>query len=210
MSTGAPHHRLLPALVSLAALSGCASSEPPRQVSYAEARGVVNRRCVECHSEHPANRAFPIAPKGVKLDTALEMKQHAPRIAVRVEDGTMPIANMSAMTAEERSVLTWWVRTGAQIQNAGRGAPPGTVPVSVNMVGFDPPSIEVKAGEAVKLAFLRTSPLQCTREVVFPGLGIRRELPAGEFEVIEIKTEKKGSIAFECGMKMLKGQLVVR
>jgi uncharacterized membrane protein len=31
-----------------------------RPVGYAEARTVVNRRCIECHSEQPTNHAFPI------------------------------------------------------------------------------------------------------------------------------------------------------
>jgi len=87
-----------------------------RPVSYAEARTVVNRRCIECHSEHPANRAFPIAPKGVMLDTALEMKQYAQRIEASVAvERSMPLANMSGMTDEERRVLGRWVKTGAKI-----------------------------------------------------------------------------------------------
>ncbi len=87
-----------------------------RPVGYAEARAVVNRRCIECHSEQPTNRAFPIAPKGVMLDTALRMKQYARRIEARVAvERTMPLANMSGMTDEERWVLGRWVETGAKV-----------------------------------------------------------------------------------------------
>lgn len=85
-------------------------------VSYAEARAVVDRRCIECHSERPTSRAFPIAPKGVMLDTALQMKQYARRIEASVAvERTMPLANMSGMTDEERRVLGRWVETGAKI-----------------------------------------------------------------------------------------------
>lgn len=87
-----------------------------RPVGYAEARTVVNRRCVECHSQQPTNHAFPIAPRGVMLDTARQMKQYARRIEVRVAvERTMPLANMSGMTDEERWVLAHWVETGAKV-----------------------------------------------------------------------------------------------
>jgi uncharacterized membrane protein len=95
--------------------AGCETARE-RPVAYAEARGVVNRRCVECHSEQPTNRAFPIAPKGVKLDTARQMKQYAQRIEARVTvERTMPLANMSDMTDEERRILGRWVEAGAKV-----------------------------------------------------------------------------------------------
>ena len=50
------------------------------------------------------------------LDTALRMKQYARRIEARVAvERTMPLANMSGMTDEERWVLGRWVETGAKI-----------------------------------------------------------------------------------------------
>lgn len=99
-------------VVVAAGFTSCAQ----RPVGYAEARAVVNRRCIECHSEKPTNRAFPIAPRGVMLDTALEMKQYARRIEASVAvERTMPLANMSGMTDEERRVLGRWVETGAKV-----------------------------------------------------------------------------------------------
>jgi len=87
-----------------------------KPVSYAEARAVVDRRCIECHSQRPTSRAFPIAPKGVMLDTAAQMKQHAERIkGSAAVERTMPLANMSGMTDEERQILSRWVDTGARI-----------------------------------------------------------------------------------------------
>jgi uncharacterized membrane protein len=110
------HRWCWPFLIGAAAFAGCTSCENARPVGYAEARTVVNRRCVECHSEQPANHAFPIAPKGVMLDTALQMKQYARRIEARVAvERTMPLANMSGMTDQERWVLGRWVETGAKI-----------------------------------------------------------------------------------------------
>ena len=108
-----------PLLIGVVAVVGSTSRETARglrPVGYAEARTVVNRRCIECHSERPTNHAFPIAPQGVMLDTALRMKQYARRIEARVAvERTMPLANMSGMTDEERRVLGRWVETGAKI-----------------------------------------------------------------------------------------------
>ena len=100
------------AVLATAGFTSCTQ----RQVSYAEARAVVDRRCIECHSARPTNRAFPIAPQGVMLDTAPQMRQYAQRIEATVAvERTMPIANMSGMTDGERRVLDQWVQAGARI-----------------------------------------------------------------------------------------------
>jgi len=112
------HRRCWPLLIGVVAVgsTSCETGRGQRPVGYAEARMVVNRRCIECHSERPTNRAFPIAPQGVMLDTAQRMKQYAQRIETRVvAERTMPLANMSGMTDEERWVLGRWVETGAKV-----------------------------------------------------------------------------------------------
>jgi uncharacterized membrane protein len=86
-----------------------------RPVSYAEARAVVDRRCIECHSAKPTSRAFPVAPQAVMLDTSAEMQKYAQRIKATVADGSMPLANMSGMTDEERRILGRWVDMGAKV-----------------------------------------------------------------------------------------------
>src|SRR6266852_8182229 len=98
---------------------------------------------------------------------------------------------------------------GANVQQ-GPQAPPGSVLVNVTMIGFDPALIAAKAGQPLKLAFFRPNAANCAREVVFPGLGIRKELPPGQTVVVDITPPKRGRLGFECGMKMLKGQLIVR
>ena len=92
----------------------------------------------------------------------------------------------------------------------GPNAPPGSVLVNISMVGFDPAVIEAKAGQPLKLAFFRPNAANCAREVVFPDLGIRKELPPGQTTVVDVTPPKSGPLGFECGMKMLKGQLIVR
>ena len=102
----------------LLAAVGCQRGQAgPRQgeVSYAEARAVVDRHCITCHSDQPTIPAFPIAPNGLALDTAEQMRLAAERIKLRtVLDKTMPLLNKSGMTEAERETLRRWIDAGAK------------------------------------------------------------------------------------------------
>lgn len=76
--------------------------------------------------------------------------------------------------------------------------------------GYHPSRIEVTQGQHVQLKFVRKEAGGCTREVVFPALGIRKELPEGQPVVIHLPDLKVGEYEFKCGMNMIKGKLVVR
>ncbi len=92
----------------------------------------------------------------------------------------------------------------------GPHPPAGAILVNVSSSGFEPGTIPVKSGQPVQLAFYRPDAANCAREVVFPSLGIRKELPVGQTVVVSVTPGKSGSLGFECGMKMLKGSLVVK
>ena len=99
-------------------LSGCErgrTGPQPPEVSYAQARAVVDRHCLSCHSEKPTIPAFPIAPDGFIFDTAEQMRRHAERIKVRTADKTMPLLNKTGMTDEERDILRRWIDAGAKV-----------------------------------------------------------------------------------------------
>ncbi|MFN7145679.1 MAG: cupredoxin domain-containing protein [Myxococcota bacterium] len=81
------------------------------------------------------------------------------------------------------------------------------IPIVVN-AGYTPSRIEVKAGERVRLVFTRTEYSGCTREVVFPELGIRRELPTNQPVAIDLPPLAAGTYAFHCGMRMIHGSVV--
>ena len=83
------------------------------------------------------------------------------------------------------------------------------IDVHVTMKGYQPSRIPVRAGEDVTLVFLRGEPNECAAELVFPALGIKKELPVGKPVAIPIRAEKPGEIAFSCGMDMLRGKLEV-
>jgi len=76
--------------------------------------------------------------------------------------------------------------------------------------GYKPNRIEVIEGQHVQLKFVRKEAGGCTREVVFPALGIRKELPEEQPVVIHLPQLKAGEYEFKCGMNMIKGKIVVR
>jgi uncharacterized membrane protein len=81
---------------------------------YPEARAVVDKHCIECHSDHTTVPAFPIAAGGLRLDTAEQMQRSAERIRVRaVVLQNMPLLNKTGMTANERALLARWIEAGA-------------------------------------------------------------------------------------------------
>jgi len=80
-------------------------------------RVVVVRRCAACHSATPTMTGFAAAPAGVLLDTPEQIRGQAPRIqAVAVAAQTMPLGNVTGMTAEERELLGRWIREGARLR----------------------------------------------------------------------------------------------
>lgn len=75
--------------------------------------------------------------------------------------------------------------------------------------GYHPRRILLREGERVRLRFLRKEYGGCTRKVVFPSLGLERELPTGQPVVIELPALAAGEHEFRCGMNMMRGELVV-
>jgi plastocyanin domain-containing protein len=76
--------------------------------------------------------------------------------------------------------------------------------------GYSPRSIDIAPGEAVRLKVIRKEYTPCTKDIVFPSLGITRELPVGQPVLIDIPAQSSGEVPFRCGMNMVKGVLVVK
>ncbi|MGQ0643629.1 MAG: urate hydroxylase PuuD [Gemmatimonadaceae bacterium] len=78
-------------------------------VSFAEARRVINLRCLTCHSAFPTDDIFRVAPNGMTFDTPQEIQVAAPRIVERTAvQRTMPPGNKTEMTAAERALIRRW------------------------------------------------------------------------------------------------------
>jgi uncharacterized membrane protein len=90
------------------------SSAGTPMVSFAQVARIVDQRCAACHSQHPTK--VDAAPRGIKLDTADEIKAQATAIEQQaVQTQAMPLGNVTGMTKAERDLLGRWIAQGARI-----------------------------------------------------------------------------------------------
>lgn len=87
--------------------------------------------------------------------------------------------------------------------------PADAIVIRITSRGYEPARVDLPAGRAAKLAFIRTDGQNCGGTVVFPELGIRQEVPVGGTVVVNVPAQSAGTLNFGCGMGMLKGALVV-
>jgi plastocyanin domain-containing protein len=85
-----------------------------------------------------------------------------------------------------------------------------TATVKITERGYEPYVVKIRRGVRTRITLVRTTDATCATEVVFPELGIRRELPLNQPVVITFTPSKKGEFTFTCGMKMMRGKLIVR
>ncbi|MEO8706250.1 MAG: urate hydroxylase PuuD, partial [Kofleriaceae bacterium] len=86
-------------------------------VAYAKAVDIISRRCLPCHSSHPTDDQFTVAPVNIRFDKPDEVKLMAPRIRARaVDSDQMPFNNKTGMTLVERAELGRWIDDGAVLK----------------------------------------------------------------------------------------------
>ena len=70
---------------------------------------IIQQRCTTCHSQKPTFAGFASAPLGVVLDTQDKLLQQAARVYQSVViTRTMPLANLTKTTDEEREIVARW------------------------------------------------------------------------------------------------------
>lgn len=124
---GSGRWAIVPAAVILATVVVASAPTPPPppaisyatgpSVSFVQAQAVINTRCIACHSLKPTDDVFKSAPNGILLDSPKKIHGLASRIRFRtVETKTMPLANKTGMTEEERVTLGRWIDQGAKLE----------------------------------------------------------------------------------------------
>ena len=84
-------------------------AEKSHKIKMSQVKNIITKRCSVCHSAHPSDDVFKIAPAGVMFDTVADIKRWAPRIKARSVDAKdMPFMNKTNITKQERHTLALW------------------------------------------------------------------------------------------------------
>jgi plastocyanin domain-containing protein len=75
--------------------------------------------------------------------------------------------------------------------------------------GYAPDVITVRKGVPVRLNFFRDETDSCSEQIMFTDFGIARHLQPFETTTIEFTPQQHGEFTFTCGMKMMRGKLIV-
>ena len=88
--------------------------------------------------------------------------------------------------------------------------PTDALKLQVGASGFAPASLQITAGKPIQLAITRDTESNCASRIVFPSLGLTRDLPLGATVIIDLPALPAGELRFACGMGMYKGALLVQ
>ncbi len=75
--------------------------------------------------------------------------------------------------------------------------------------GYEPSEVRLRKGVPARLRFIRKDTGGCSEALLIPDFGVEESLPGLSETVVEFIPDKAGSFSFTCGMRMLKGTLVV-
>jgi plastocyanin domain-containing protein len=103
-------------------------------------------------------------------------------------------------------------KSDASTDTPGAQAASGELRVTADEHGFTPASLTVPKGGPGSLAtvtFVRTTDQTCATEVVFPDLNVKKSLPLNTPVAVEVPSDAARTLAFQCGMGMYKGAMVV-
>jgi len=79
-------------------------------VANDEALAIVKKRCTSCHSSHPTDDVFKVAPNGIIFDDLQKISTFKDKIMQRaVITKTMPLNNKTHMTDAERNLIKCWI-----------------------------------------------------------------------------------------------------
>ena len=130
---------------------------------------------------------------------------------MKIADSLRSLLNLETDTQAPQTPRACCHDDGAcgRTADASGPAPAQQLEVTVEK-GYRPARHTARAGSPVRVTFIRNETSGCSKEVVFPGLGIRRALPTGERVEIDLPPLAAGIVPFTCGMGMMKGGIEVR
>ncbi len=123
----------------------------------------------------------------------------------------MTITDISVLLgAVALSILVIWFFFLSEKEGARVAASNGVQEANIVVKGgYTPDLLVVKAGQPVRLNFVRQETASCSEMVLFPDFNQSAKLPPGETVTIEFTPEQPGEYDFQCQMGMLHGKLIV-
>ena len=74
---------------------------------------------------------------------------------------------------------------------------------------FEPETLVVPAHVPIRIVFTRHDSAHCSDEVVFPNQGVHADLSRDSEVAVELPGLEPGEYGFECGLRVLRGRLIV-
>ena len=87
---------------------------------------------------------------------------------------------------------------------------PQKIQLSVTEKGFEPASLDVRAGVPIILEVTRKTDSTCATAIRVPSKKIKMDLPLNKTVNISLGKLDKGEIKFACGMDMVGGIIIVK
>lgn len=160
---------------------------------------------------HPVEEGSSLKPSEVHTHGADALGPAPSRIQVPV---SFPKAGLYKVwvqfqVAGKVETHPYVVRADA-VRRATRPAavPVGAIRILITSHGFEPMRVEIPAGRQVTLAFVRSAEPNCGSKIVFPELGIAKDVPLGGVAIVTLPPQQGREIMFACGMGMLRGSVV--
>jgi len=105
--------------------------------------------------------------------------------------------------------IIWWFWLYRPTSGV-RAAPGQIIEIHVKDGVYEPALIEAIVGKGISLKFIREDEAACAGQVIFPELGVQKELSLGKPVVIRLVPDKPGDFVFQCQMGMYRGVLRVK
>jgi len=80
-------------------------------VAFIQVQQIISKRCLQCHSTHPTDDTFKIAPNGITFNNPKNILNLKNKIYTRVVlSKDMPFTNKTKMTQKERDLIECWIK----------------------------------------------------------------------------------------------------
>lgn len=108
-------------------------------------------------------------------------------------------------------LIIWWFfgnfQKSSQQADLANGRQEGQVVVKG---GYEPEVLYLKQGVPAEVTFKMEDKTACLSHLVFPSLGVDKDLSKEKLAKVQIPIDKAGEIDYACGMDMFHGKIVVR